>query len=78
MTTRTSEHRATVPRAKGSSASGAGHGREPLQIRIPTAVKRRFKAHAALRGLEPHQLFVEVWDHYEATHAVPSQGNARV
>lgn len=25
-------------------------------MRIPTAIKRRFKAHAALRGLEPNQL----------------------
>ena len=40
--------------------------KEPLQVRIPPVVKRRFKAHAALRGLEPNELFVEVWDHYEA------------
>lgn len=41
--------------------------KEPLQIRIPTALKRRFKAHAAMRGIEPNQLFVEVWEHYEAS-----------
>jgi hypothetical protein len=35
-------------------------------VRIPVAVKRRFKSHAALRGLEPHELFVEVWERYEA------------
>jgi hypothetical protein len=38
--------------------------KEPLQVRIPTAVKRRFKAHAAMRGMEPNELFVEVWEHY--------------
>ena len=38
-----------------------------MQVRIPVAVKRRFKSHAALRGLEPHELFVEVWEHYEAS-----------
>ena len=40
--------------------------KEPLQIRIPVAVKRRFKAHAAMLGLEPNALFIKVWDHYEA------------
>ena len=52
----------TCPR----SPTAAG-GKEPLQVRIPTAVKRRFKAHAAIRGLEPNELFVEVWDYYERT-----------
>lgn len=42
-------------------------GKEPLQVRIPTEVKRRFKSYAAMRGLEPHELFVEVWEHYEKT-----------
>lgn len=41
--------------------------KQPLQVRLPTAVKRKFKAHAALRGLEPNELFVEVWEHYEQT-----------
>lgn len=41
--------------------------KEPLQVRIPTAVKRRFKAHAAMRGLEPNALFVEIWTQYEAS-----------
>jgi hypothetical protein len=39
--------------------------KEPLQVRIPVAVKRRFKSHAALRGMEPNELFVVVWEHYE-------------
>lgn len=42
-------------------------GKEPLQVRIPTAVKRAFKSTAALRGMEPNELFVEVWNHYEQT-----------
>lgn len=41
--------------------------KEPLQVRIPVGVKRRFKACAALRGLEPNELFVELWEHYEQT-----------
>ena len=44
-----------------------GVDKEPLQVRIPVAIKRRFKSHAALWGLEPHELFVEVWEHYEAS-----------
>jgi hypothetical protein len=43
-------------------------GKEPLQVRIPVPVKRRFKALAAMRGLEPHELFVEVWRFYERQH----------
>ncbi len=43
--------------------------KEPLQIRIPVTIKRRFKSHAALRGLDPNELFVEVWQHYEASLA---------
>ena len=57
-----------------SSLAGASLARrksradkEPLQVRIPVAVKRRFKSHAALRGMEPHELFVEVWERYEAS-----------
>jgi hypothetical protein len=41
--------------------------KEPLQVRIPASVKRRFKAQAAIRGMEPNELFVEIWDHYERT-----------
>lgn len=48
--------------------------KEPLQVRIPGPVKRRFKAHAALRGIEPNQLFVEMWEHYERTHAAAGRG----
>ena len=47
--------------------SGSVSDKEPLQVRIPTAVKRQFKAAAAMRGLEPHELFVEVWEHYQRT-----------
>lgn len=43
--------------------------KEPLQVRIPVRVKRRFKAAAALRGIDPNVLFVEVWEHYERTKA---------
>jgi hypothetical protein len=50
--------------------SSRGPGRladkEPLQVRIPVTVKRRFKSYAALKGIEPHELFVEVWAFYEA------------
>ena len=41
--------------------------KEPLQVRIPAGVKRRFKAQAAMRGLEPNELFVEMWEHYDRT-----------
>jgi hypothetical protein len=50
-------------------------GKEPLQVRIPTALKRRFKAYAALRGLEPNELFVEVWEHYERAIAAAIPGD---
>jgi hypothetical protein len=43
--------------------------KEPLQIRIPSDVKRRFKAHAALCGQEPNELFVEMWEPYMADTA---------
>lgn len=49
----------------GRARRGQGEGKEPLQVRIPLAVKRRFKSHAAMRGIEPNELFVEVWHHYE-------------
>ncbi len=39
--------------------------KEPLQIRIPTSIKRRFKSYAALRGLDANELFIEVWQQYE-------------
>ncbi len=42
--------------------------KEPLQVRIPVLVKRRFKSRAAMMGREPHELFVEVWAFYEAHH----------
>ena len=42
--------------------------KEPLQVRIPVSVKRRFKSYAALRGIEPNALFVEIWEHYESSH----------
>jgi hypothetical protein len=60
---------AMLGRAKriGRSAKKLPPGKEPLQIRIPTLIKRRFKAHAAMRGLEPNALFVEVWELYEAS-----------
>lgn len=42
--------------------------KEPLQVRIPMQVKRAFKSKAALMGLEPNQLFVQVWEHYLRTN----------
>lgn len=65
---------ATLPNARPDAASPK-HDKEPLQIRIPGSVKRRFKAHAALRGLEPNELFVELWHHYENTH--PAAGSSQ-
>ncbi|MBY0337330.1 MAG: hypothetical protein K2X11_11995 [Acetobacteraceae bacterium] len=58
------------PRLPNLPTTGEDTGRqadtkEPLQVRIPVAVKRRFKAHAAMHGKEPNQLFVEVWEFYE-------------
>ena len=55
--------------------SQSASGKEPLQVRIPTAVKRRFKAHAAMLGLQPNELFCEVWDHYERTTAAAIPGD---
>jgi hypothetical protein len=58
------KRRATPAQASGRSP-GRGGDKEPLQVRIPVGVKRRFKSHAALRGMEPNELFVVVWEHYE-------------
>ena len=57
------------------NATPADVAKEPLQMRIPVPVKRNFKAHAAMRGLEPNELFVEVWDHYERTFAAAASGD---
>jgi soluble lytic murein transglycosylase-like protein len=54
--------------------TSAETSKEPLQVRIPGALKRRFKAHAALRGIEPNELFVEMWEHYERTHVAVGSG----
>ena len=52
---------------KGEQSGGPGlAAKEPLQVRIPVSVKRRFKSFAALKGIEPNELFVEVWAFYEA------------
>ena len=52
--------------------------KEPLQVRIPISVKRRFKSCAALNGVEPNELFCEMWAYYEAAHANPAdKENAR-
>ena len=53
----------------GNRPKAAGADKQPLQIRIPGDIKRRFKAHAAIRGMDPNQLFVEVWEHYERSRA---------
>jgi hypothetical protein len=53
------------PRPAASSISA----KEPLQVRLPTSIKRRFKAHAAMRGMEANALFVEMWEHYERTRS---------
>jgi hypothetical protein len=62
------QHPPTSPGPRRPPLRAAG-GKEPLQMRIPTTVKRRFKAHAALRGMEPNELFVEVWEQYERSHS---------
>jgi hypothetical protein len=53
---------------EGKSRTCAEISKEPLQVRIPQEVKRRFKAHAAMQGIAPHELFVQVWEYYERTH----------
>ena len=45
--------------------------KEPLQIRIPRDVKRRFKAEAAMLGIEPNELFVRIWSRYERSKNDP-------
>jgi hypothetical protein len=66
------EEQPSLPHFDESEGAARGSAKEPLQIRIPINVKRRFKAHAAMRGMEPNELFVEVWDHYERTRATDS------
>lgn len=56
---------------------GGAAGKEPLQVRIPTNVKRAFKSQAALRGMEPNELFVEVWEYYERTRHEATGGKSR-
>ena len=73
MMIRPSDRQPRATRRKSPATPGMGDAREPLQVRIPTAVKRRFKAHAALRGLQPHQVFVEMWHHYVAARAKVTQ-----
>lgn len=60
------KRRAAPARTSGQPLGKVGE-KEPLQVRIPVTVKRRFKSHAALRGMEPNELFVLVWEHYEAS-----------
>lgn len=62
-------------RAAGNRPKATGADKQPLQVRIPGDIKRRFKAHAAIRGMEPNQLFVEVWQHYERTRATAADGS---
>lgn len=50
-------------------------GKEPLQVRIPVGIKRAFKSQAALLGLEPNELFVIVWEHYERTRPTAPEEN---
>jgi len=57
-----------APRPLAPPSQGMEH-KEPLQVRIPTRIKRRFKARAAMRGIEPNALFVELWEFYEAHHS---------
>ena len=61
--------------APQTASATADRAKEPLQVRIPAHIKRRFKAHAALRGLEPNELFVEVWNHYQRTVAAAESGD---
>jgi soluble lytic murein transglycosylase-like protein len=66
--------RGLAPRVAKAGPTSADTWKEPLQVRIPGALKRQFKAHAALRGIEPNELFVEMWQHYEQTHAAAGSG----
>ena len=47
------------------AASVSRSEKEPLQVRIPRDIKRRFKAKAAMLGMEPNELFVLMWAMYE-------------
>lgn len=60
-------HPTASPRSAAPRSRVAG-GKEPLQVRIPAVAKRRYKAHAAQRGMETNELVVEIWDYYEASH----------
>lgn len=62
-------------RAAGTRPKATRADKQPLQVRIPGDIKRRFKAHAAIRGMEPNQLFVEVWEHYERSRATAADGS---
>jgi hypothetical protein len=46
------------------------YSEESLQGRIPASGKRRFKAHAAMRGTAPNKYSVEAWEQYERTRPV--------
>lgn len=58
-------HNLSLAGVKGGEAQATP--KEPLQVRIPLLVKRQFKAYAAMRGLEPNELFVEMWEHFQRT-----------
>lgn len=57
-----------TPRQSTKAGEPRAGAKEPLQVRIPQDVKRRFKARAAIRGIATHELFVEMWDYYERSH----------
>jgi hypothetical protein len=54
--------------------STCSEAKEPLQVRIPVTIKRAFKSAAALQGMEPNELFIEVWAHYERTKSNATPG----
>lgn len=60
-----------TPAGTGAPPRQAVARKELLQVRIPGPVKRRFKAHAAMRGMEPNELFVGMWGHDPRTKPVP-------
>ena len=57
------------PIGRQVAAEAIASSKEPLQVRIPQDLKRRFKAHAAIQGMTSNELFVKVWEHYERTHS---------
>lgn len=59
----------------GLLSATSRNGKEPLQVRIPVGIKRAFKSQAALLGLEPNELFVKVWEHYERTRPTAPEEN---